>query len=132
MSSAELHPWLQEDEAGGGGDDDDGPPRAAPPPPPPPPPSRQPSMLRQSMSRAPAVAAAAPRSPWKTFEVLAHVVKEWEPTTPGAVRNMLDIVRRAEAEMATACGERSRASERLRELSLSLTVDGSPTAIRCR
>ena len=69
---------------------------------------------------------------WKTFEVLAHVVKEWEPTTPGAVRNMLDIVRRAEAEMATACGERSRASERLRELSLSLTVDGSPTAIRCR
>ena len=89
-------------------------------------------MLRQSMSRAPAVAAAAPRSSWKTFEVLAHVVKEWEPTTPGAVRNMLDIVRRAEAEMATACGERSRASERLRELSLSLTVDGSPTAIRCR
>ena len=86
-------------------------------------------MPRQSMSRAPA-AAAAPRSPWKTFEVPA-AVKE-EPTTPGAVRNMLDIVRRAEAEMATACGERSRASERLRELSLSLTVDGSPTAIRCR
>ena len=89
-------------------------------------------MLRQPASRAPAVAAAAPRSPWKTFEVLAHVVKEWEPTTPGAVRNMLDIVRRAEAEMATACGERSRASERLRELSLELTLEGSPTAIRCR